>query len=108
MWGWGNGESQYYKSENSSIIDGKLVIEAKYENFSGSNYTSSRLRTKDKGDWLYGKFIARMKLPEAGGTWPAFWLLPTNSPYGGWPNGGEIEIMAVSYTHLTLPTKRIV
>ena len=93
LWGWGNGESQYYKSENSSIIDGKLVIEAKYENFSGSNYTSSRLRTKDKGDWLYGKFIARMKLPEAGGTWPAFWLLPTNSPYGGWPNGGEIDIM---------------
>ena len=33
-----------------------------------------------------------MKLP-GGGTWPAFWLLPTNSPYGGWPNGGEIDIM---------------
>lgn len=93
LWGWGNGESQYYRSENATIDDGKLIIEAKQEAYSGSNYTSARLRTKDKGDWLYGKISARMKLPSAGGTWPAFWMMPTNSVYGGWPNSGEIDIM---------------
>ena len=53
LWGWGNGESQYYTSrpENAFIQDGKLVIKAIAENYSGSNYTSARLTTKNKGDW---------------------------------------------------------
>ena len=93
LWGWGNGESQYYKPENIFIEDGILVIEARTENYMNSNYTSARINTKNKGDWLYGKFVARMRLPSAGGTWPAFWMLPTNSTYGGWPNSGEIDIM---------------
>jgi len=94
-WGWGNGEHQYYtaRSENAFIEDGKLVIQALFENYSGSNYTSARMTTKDKGDWTYGKIYARIKVPNAGGTWPAFWMMPTNSVYGGWPNSGEIDIM---------------
>ncbi len=94
-WGWGNGEHQYYTSrtENAFIEDGKLIIKALYENYSGSNYTSARMTTKNKGDWAYGKVLARIKVPEAGGTWPAFWMMPTNSVYGGWPNSGEIDIM---------------
>lgn len=95
LWGWGNGESQYYTSrpENIFVQDGKLVIKAIAENYSGSNYTSARITTKNKGDWKYGKFQARIKVPSAGGTWPAFWMMPTNSVYGGWPNSGEMDIM---------------
>jgi len=94
-WGWGNGEYQYYTSraENAFIEDGKLVIQAINESYQGSNYTSARMTTKNKGDWLYGKIEARMKVPSAGGTWPAFWMMPTNSVYGGWPNSGEIDIL---------------
>ena len=94
-WGWGNGESQYYTNrlENAFIEDGKLIIKAINENYQGSNYTSARMTTKDKGDWLYGKIKASIKVPSAGGTWPAFWMMPTNSAYGGWPNSGEIDIM---------------
>ena len=94
-WGWGNGESQYYTNrlENAFIEDGKLIIQALNESYQGSNYTSARMTTKDKGDWLYGKIKARIKVPSAGGTWPAFWMMPTNSVYGGWPNSGEIDIM---------------
>ena len=94
-WGWGNGEHQYYTSrtENAFIEDGKLIIRSLYENYNGSNYTSARMTTKNKGDWTYGKVLARIKVPEAGGTWPAFWMMPTNSVYGGWPNSGEIDIM---------------
>ena len=42
---------------------------------------------------IYGKIKGRIKVPSAGGTWPAFWLMPTNSVYGGWPHSGEIDIM---------------
>ena len=92
-WGWGNGEHQYYRQENAFIEDGKLIIEARYESYGGFNYTSARMQTRNKGDWLYGKISARIKVPSAGGTWPAFWMMPTNSVYGGWPNSGEIDIM---------------
>ena len=92
-WGWGNGEHQYYRQENASIEDGKLVIEARNENYGGFDYTSTRMQTRNKGDWLYGKVTASIKVPSAGGTWPAFWMMPTNSVYGGWPSSGEIDIM---------------
>tara|TARA_B100000674_G_scaffold126417_1_gene97205 strand:- start:141 stop:1403 length:1263 start_codon:yes stop_codon:yes gene_type:complete len=93
--GWGNGEHQYYTSrnENAFIENGKLIIQAINENYQGSYYTSAKMTTKNKGDWLYGKIKARIKVPNAGGTWPAFWMLPTNSVYGGWPNSGEMDIM---------------
>jgi len=51
------------------------------------------MTTKNKGDWLYGKIKASIKVPSAGGTWPAFWMMPTNSVYGGWPDSGEMDIM---------------
>ena len=92
-WGWGNGEHQYYRQENAFIEDGKLIIEARNENFGGFQYTSTRMQTRDKADFLYGKISANIKVPSAGGTWPAFWLMPTNSVYGGWPDSGEIDIM---------------
>lgn len=92
-WGWGNGEHQYYRPQNAFIEEGILVIEARNENYGGFQYTSTRMQTRNKGDWLYGRIKARIKVPEAGGTWPAFWMMPTNSVYGGWPNSGEIDIM---------------
>ena len=30
-WGWGNGELQYYQSDNSTVSNGKLTIEAREE-----------------------------------------------------------------------------
>lgn len=95
--GWGNNELQYYtvnRLENARVEDGHLIIEAHKEDFENKNYTSARLVTKDKGDWKYGKIEVRAKLPSGRGTWPAIWMLPTNSPYkGGWPHTGEIDIM---------------
>ena len=31
LWGWGNGELQYYQEENASVANGELTIEAKEE-----------------------------------------------------------------------------
>ena len=91
--GWGNHEKEYYTSENAIVKDGYLTIIAKKENRDGFDYTSSRIRTINKGDWKYGKFEMRAKLPIGKGMWPAFWMMPTKSVYGGWPVSGEMDIM---------------
>ena len=93
--GWGNNELQYYtdREENIFIEDDMLHIVAREENFEGMNYTSARIRSIDKGDWLYGRFEIRAKMPEGQGIWPAIWMMPTESVYGGWAASGEIDIM---------------
>lgn len=94
--GWGNGESEYYtdhRAENASIQHGMLVIKAIKEDYLGQSYTSARLTTQRKGDWVYGRMEVRAKLPEGQGIWPAIWMMPTDSVYGGWPRSGEIDIM---------------
>lgn len=94
--GWGNNELQHYTSarlENARVENGLLTITAIREEMGGKNYTSARLITKGKGDWLYGKFEIRAQLPTGTGIWPAIWMLPTDWEYGGWPGSGEIDIM---------------
>ena len=91
--GWGNKEKEYYRSRNAVVKDGYLTIIAKKENYKDFDYTSARIRTIHKGDWKYGKFEMRAKLPIGKGMWPAFWMMPTDNVYGGWPVSGEIDIM---------------
>lgn len=91
--GWGNNELQYYRAENASVADGHLTITAKKENYEPFKYTSARMRTLNKGDWKYGKFEIRAKLPEGQGMWPAIWMLPTDQVYGTWAASGEIDIV---------------
>ncbi len=93
--GWGNNELQYYtdREENVYVKDGKLHIVAREESYNNRSYTSGRIRTINKGDWTYGRFEIRAKLPEGQGLWPAIWMMPTESVYGGWAASGEIDIM---------------
>ncbi|GIU46396.1 glycoside hydrolase family 16 protein [Shewanella colwelliana] len=112
-YGGGNAEQQCYtdRADNAFVHDGILNIVAKSEVFSGPAlqdddvnydvldksktlpYTSARLRSAKKGDWQYGRFEIRAKLPQGQGTWPAIWMLPTDWVYGGWAASGEIDIM---------------
>jgi beta-glucanase (GH16 family) len=94
--GWGNNELQYYtrnRTQNARVENGVLIIEAVKEAYSGRDYTSARLVTRGKGDWLYGRIEARAKLPGGRGTWSAIWMLPTDWAYGNWPSSGELDIM---------------
>ena len=92
--GWGNDELQYYTlGENVEVKDGILTIEARQELYEGMEYTSTRLVSRNKGDFKYGKIEVRAKLPTGIGTWPAIWMLPTDWKYGDWPVSGEIDIM---------------
>ena len=94
--GWGNNELQYYtsSSENCYLEDGVLHIVAKQDStYSGYNYTSTRIKTSGKVSVKYGRVEARLKIPQANGAWPAFWMLGESIGTIGWPYCGEIDIM---------------
>jgi beta-glucanase (GH16 family) len=89
--GWGNSELEIYKKENTIVGKGYLIIEAKNEKDSG--YTSSRLNTKGKFNFNYGRIDIRAMLPVSKGIWPAFWMLGANVDTVGWSKCGELDIM---------------
>ncbi|MEY3663493.1 MAG: hypothetical protein RI919_1009, partial [Actinomycetota bacterium] len=110
--GWGNLEHQAYVDTNvrtDSVAQGNLVFKAtKYEpNInediyyecpiatpgSACEFLSSRIHTKGKLAFQYGRLEARIKNPKGDGTWPAFWMLGNDFPANQWPNSGEIDIM---------------
>lgn len=98
--GWGNHELEYYtdRPENARIEHGHLVIIARREDFTAPDgkkflYTSTRLKTQGLFSQTYGRFEARIKIPEGQGIWPAFWMLGDNIAKDAWPQCGEIDIM---------------
>jgi beta-glucanase (GH16 family) len=90
-----NGELQFYseRQENSYVQDGKLVIVAREEQYGNRDYTSARIYSYAKQNFLYGRMEARIKNPKGQGMWPAFWMMPTESVYSWWPSSGEVDIM---------------
>lgn len=91
--GWGNNEKEFYQAENATVANGNLVITAKKQSVGGMPYTSARMITKGKREFTYGRFEARIKLPQGQGQWPAFWMLGANISTVPWPKCGEIDIM---------------
>lgn len=110
-----NNEVQCYTDDdltatrNYEVSDGTLKIiarkgEVQCEGLGNQNrpWTSGRLNSKDKGEFLYGRVEARIRFLELkGGTWPAFWMLEnriSEQPVKGdndnisWPNPGAGEI----------------
>lgn len=88
--GWGNNERQIYTKTNHRLADDKLIITAQKQD---SIYTSTRITTKGKKEFMYGRMEARAKLPIGQGLWPAFWMLGSNISEVGWPQCGEIDIL---------------
>jgi beta-glucanase (GH16 family) len=103
--GWVNNELQAYTDRDTNLFvqDDNLVIRALIEpgffgtDYTGTSYTadytSGRLNTAGKGEWTYGRFDTRAKLPKGIGSWPAIWMLGSNISAVGWPHCGEIDIM---------------
>ncbi|WP_324828462.1 glycoside hydrolase family 16 protein [Qipengyuania zhejiangensis] len=54
-----------------------------------ADFVSGRIDSREKFDFTYGRAEARIRMPDAEGVWPAFWLLGN----GKWPDTGEIDIM---------------
>ncbi|PTL78515.1 beta-glucanase [Vitiosangium sp. GDMCC 1.1324] len=114
--GWGNGEWEWYRPENAYQQNGNLVIRADYTTsplvVGGRNWyqRSARITTKGKKSWTFGRIEARIAMPNAIGTWPAFWMMGTACDDGytsnyaapqsyydvmatNWSSCGEIDIM---------------
>ncbi len=94
--GWGNNELQNYTNgNNAAIVNGNLVITAEKidDNQTVGSYTSSRMVTRGKKEFQYGKLEIRAKLPSGTGIWPAIWMLGSNFSTVGWPACGEMDIM---------------
>jgi beta-glucanase (GH16 family) len=93
--GWGNNERQFYtgRTNNASVAGGVLRIIARQEVTNGSPYTSARMKTQGRYSKKYGRIEFRSKLPAGVGCWPANWMMPETSAYGGWASSGEIDVM---------------
>jgi len=111
-WGWGNGELQFYSSQNVSITEilgetGNNAVKITAKNESGSSivdkwgnpleFTSGKINSKSKVTIHYGMVETRIRVPnlETGG-WPAFWLLGTSN--FEWPHKGELDLMEMGHT----------
>lgn len=88
--GWGNHERQLYTKDNHRLADGKLVITVEKKE---DVYTSTRITTKGKQHFRFGRIEARAKLPVGKGLLPAFWMLGENIDTVNWPACGEIDIL---------------
>ena len=97
--GWVNNELQAYAAseENIFIENGDLVIQPLMTiNDRGHEvYTSGRLTSQRHQSFQYGRIEARIRVPQGQGYLPAFWMMPEDESYGGWPRSGEIDIMEV-------------
>ena len=94
--GWGNNELQFYREDNTTLANGNLIITAKKQSFGNKEYTSSRIVTKAKKFFKFGRIDIRAALPKGKGMWPALWMLGTNIDAVSWPSCGEIDIMELT------------
>tara|TARA_B100001057_G_scaffold293532_1_gene293618 strand:+ start:3663 stop:4574 length:912 start_codon:yes stop_codon:yes gene_type:complete len=96
--GWGNNERQYYTDSvnNANVINGCLRITPLNESKEGFSYTSAKLITENKVDFNHpGKITVKFRSPEGVGMWPAIWMMPVESIFGGWPASGEIDLVEI-------------
>lgn len=96
--GWGNNEQEFYTDSNASVQDGILTIAARKEHYSDPvqgeyEYTSARLSTQHLFSVCGGRIEVRARCDAGKSLWPAIWMLPEDSAYGGWASSGEIDIM---------------
>ena len=96
--GWGNNEQEFYTDANAAVKDGILTIAARKEHYSDPvqgeyEYTSARLSTQHLFSACGGRIEVRARCDAGKSLWPAIWMLPEDSVYGGWAASGEIDIM---------------
>ena len=105
---WVNNEQQAYIDTTDTIhfrehegetengdSDGVLVLQPLFRENSvtapnrTADFVSGRINSRGKFDFTYGRAAARIRMPDAVGVWPAFWLLGN----GSWPETGEVDIL---------------
>ena len=97
--GWDRGD-QTYARENA-VLDGQGHLALRAER-ADDGYVSGRVETRRKAAFGYGTLIARIKMPDGKGLWPAFWLMGADEDDNPWPAAGEIDVVEV----VSDPTRR--
>lgn len=98
--GWGNNERQWYRLENSTQTGtGSLNLLATRQGadatkcyYGQCEWYSSKIVTKGRVEFKYGRLEARIKGAPGNGTWGAFWTLGANIDTKLWPWCGEIDV----------------
>jgi beta-glucanase (GH16 family) len=89
-----NQELQLYtdRPENVRVENGSLVLEARKDKFGivGTirDYSSGRIRSRNRGDWKFGRFEVLARMPAGQALRPVIWLLPSKEIYGPWASNG--------------------
>lgn len=98
--GWGNQEWQDYTAGGNIKFDGKNLIiiprvqyDTSKREFIKTSASSTRIQSKGKKEFKYGKMEIRAKAAKAQGAWSAGWMLGNDIDKIGWPRCGEIDIM---------------
>ncbi len=96
--GWGNNEQEFYTNQNASVHGGILTIAARQEAYHDEiqgdyAYTSARISSQHLFSCCGGRIEVRARCDAGKSLWPAIWMLPEDSAYGGWAASGEIDIM---------------
>ncbi|GAV02186.1 hypothetical protein RvY_12782 [Ramazzottius varieornatus] len=90
-----NQELQHYVWDDTWQEHDFLFLRSQKRNYGGRSYTSGRVDTQNKFNFLYGEVEWKAKLPRGTGIWPALWLLqwqcPPATPCTTWPP--EIDVM---------------
>lgn len=100
---WVNNEQQAYLDSTDTIhiadaaedVDGVLMLQPQFSKGfvtptgRTADFISGRINSRDKFEFTYGRAAARIRMPDAVGVWPAFWLLGN----GKWPDSGEIDVL---------------
>ncbi len=101
-----NHEDQVYTTDNATIADGMLIIEARkekvknpdYQRYSSDwnkkkqygEYSSASIILKNPYRYHYGVYEVRAKIPVGTGYWPAIWGCGDSYE---WPYNGELDIL---------------
>lgn len=72
------GNLSFFIPENVRIVEGKLRLIARKENYNEFNYTSGEVYSNE--EFLYGKFVARMKPADGRGLVSAFFTFTSIAP----------------------------
>jgi len=54
---------------------------------------SGKIQSRNQFSFKYGIIEYSLRLPAGDWLWPAVWMMPKDSVYGGWPDSGEVDLV---------------
>jgi len=86
-----------YVNDGSTVLqrDDALVLKVANSCPDGTCLNTGRVMSKE--GFKFGVYTITATVPKCNYVFPAIWLYPSESAYGGWPCSGEIDIMETTH-----------